>query len=152
MERFQQKIDRSGPCPVWTAAKNSPNGYGVFGYEGRQVYAHRWIYEQERGPIPEGMTIDHLCRNKLCMNPDHMEVVTRSENTRRALFADSEHRLRVARFQAAKTHCAKGHPFDDANTYYEPKHPTHRKCRACRRAKYLRKKARIKEEKACGST
>jgi hypothetical protein len=70
------------PCWIWGLALN-PNGYGHIEREGRHHGAHRWVYEQIVGPIPAGMTIDHLCRNKPCVNPDHLEPVTHAENLRR---------------------------------------------------------------------
>ena len=83
---------------------------------------HRKVWEEARGPIPEGMTIDHLCMQKTCINPDHMEVVTRSENSRR--------RLR------AQTHCVKGHPLSGENVVLLKKRDgyTRRCCVTCRRA------------------
>lgn len=81
-ERFWAKVDRSDDCWVWTGT-GTPKGYGQFAPHGKHVYAHRFAYELLVGPIPEGMTIDHLCRNRGCVRPDHLEVVTRGENTRR---------------------------------------------------------------------
>jgi hypothetical protein len=61
----------------------TPNGYGRLTWEGRTVYAHRWAYERQIGPIPEALVIDHLCRVRSCVNVLHMEIVTLAENTRR---------------------------------------------------------------------
>ena len=72
----------STPCTLWEGAVQS-RGYGSLKIGGKSMLAHRRAWEVARGPIPEGMTIDHLCRQKLCVNPDHMEVVTRGENLRR---------------------------------------------------------------------
>jgi hypothetical protein len=83
VERFWAKVDKTESCWVWLGT-GTPKGYGQFAPNRRHVYAHRYAYELTRGPIAEGMTIDHLCRNRGCVNPDHMEVVTRGENTRRA--------------------------------------------------------------------
>lgn len=74
-------------CWVWTGSLNS-GGYGRHSLPGRRVVpAHRFAYERAHGPIPDGLHIDHLCRNRACVNPAHMEVVTNTENTRRGLSA-----------------------------------------------------------------
>lgn len=82
VERFWSKVDKSGDCWLWTAAVN-PNGYAQFSPNRRRVYAHRYAYELACGPIPNDLTVDHLCRVRHCVNPAHLEVVTRGENTRR---------------------------------------------------------------------
>ena len=97
-------------------------GYGHFSFKGSNL-AHRFSYWVFKHPIPDGLTIDHLCRVKHCVNPDHMEAVTTRENTLRS---DGP----SARF-ARRTHCQNGHEFTPENTRYET--PTHRKCRACQR-------------------
>src|SRR3990167_1812336 len=76
-ERFWAKVNKNGPngCWVWTAYKNRA-GYGEFGYRKRKVKAHRFIYEFLLGPIPKSLQLDHLCRNRACINPTHLEVVS----------------------------------------------------------------------------
>lgn len=82
-ERFWSKVDASAPCWVWTAA-SAGKGYGKFtlSANGKTRYplAHRYSWELLVGPIPEGMTLDHLCKNRKCVNPDHLEVVTQAVN------------------------------------------------------------------------
>ena len=84
---YAERIVLDGDCWRWTAHLN-PTGYGVAALRhNRTALAHRTVHELLVGPIPEGMTIDHLCRVKSCVNPEHMEIVTRGENTRRAMQA-----------------------------------------------------------------
>lgn len=111
-------------CIEW-AGYIKPNGYGQ---TGAGEPAHRAAYVASRGPIPEGLEIDHLCRNKQCVNPDHLEPVTRAENARRR-FADY-------------THCANGHEYTIANTYRRPS--GFRDCRACGRERVRAYKSRKK--------
>src|SRR5690606_644759 len=120
-ERFWAKV-AAGPngCIVWTASRcggRRPGGsYGSFTAAGRRtVGAHIWAYRTMVGPVPEGMELDHTCRNSLCVNHLHLEPVTQAENKRRQ--------------GAATTHCPQGHEYDEANTYLDPKGK--RQCRLC---------------------
>ena len=122
-ERFWQKVKVGSPesCWLWQANK-SRGGYGKFFLAGRgNIYAHRFAYELAVGPIPKGMQIDHLCRNRACVNPDHMESVSSKTNTLRG--------TNSAAGNARKTHCLRGHAFTEANTYL---HAGSRLCRQCR--------------------
>jgi hypothetical protein len=119
-ERLWTRVQKGdeATCRLWLGAVNE-NGYGRMGAGGRgdgTPYVHRVAWELERGPIPEGMTIDHLCRVRTCVNPAHLELVTLAENIRRA-----KRRL---------THCKHGHEFTQENTYWRKE--GRRMCRACR--------------------
>lgn len=109
---FVAKEDEPG-CWVWVGTLQK-NGYGSFYAGGRTLRAHRWAYEHFIGPIPDGLQTDHLCRNRACVNPDHLEPVTPKVNARRAM----------------RSHCVNGHEFTDQNTYF---HAGKRYCRECRR-------------------
>jgi hypothetical protein len=110
-----------GGCIVWTGSKND-RGYGHIDVNGQRQYTHRLSYELHVGPIPDGLVIDHLCRNRACLNPHHLEPVTQGENTRRGE-------------RAQRTHCPQGHPYDEANTYVKRRvnGAAHRNCRECSR-------------------
>ena len=95
-DRFWPKVDKSGDCWEWLAAKTE-KGYGVFTKTPRTyIRAHRMAWELERGPIPEGMTIDHLCYNEGCVNVDHMEVVSLQENLARRRVINNQYTARQA--------------------------------------------------------
>lgn len=106
VERIRTRIthDPVTDCWNWTGGV-AGQGYGTVYDHTRQgkVYVHRAMYERFIGPIPPGLTIDHLCKNKRCANPAHMEVVTRGENARRGSGAD---------WQRRKTTCPRGHAYD----------------------------------------
>lgn len=128
VERFWPKVVKPESCWNWTGARQA-GGYGRFAASpGDAVLAHRWSYEALVGPIPDGMTLDHLCKNTACVNPAHLEIVTRETNA-----------LRGSR-NAAKTHCDSGHEFTAENTYVPPSRPNVRDCRACRKANQLARK------------
>lgn len=126
----------SNGCWVWTASR-FPSGYGQTKVAGLPEYAHRVMYMAYVGAIPKGMHTDHLCRNKACCNPDHLEVVTARENVRRSPVAP-------AAINARKTHCIKGHPLAGENLFLNSK--GRRVCRTCQRDRqtkaYAAKKAR----------
>lgn len=135
-ERFWSMVVKTDTCWTWGGAWNPESGYGSFGarVEGKSVrkMAHRWAHELAIGPIPEGLQVDHLCSNRLCVRPDHLEAVTPRENTLRAL--DSP-----AGKNAQKTHCLRGHPLSGKNVYVPPKKPNSRYCKTCRDARSRRR-------------
>lgn len=117
------QIPREDGCMAWQGSIEK-QGYGRFWLSGkRTVWAHRFSYELFVGSIPEGLVIDHLCRNRGCVNPAHLEVVTSGENTRRG-FA-------VTTALAARTVCKQGHVLDEANTLRRA--DGSRRCRTCHR-------------------
>lgn len=119
--RFWMKVKMGGGCWPWLGAKKAA-GYGQFRRtRGGNIAAYRYAYELLRGPIPPGLALDHLCRNPNCVNPAHLEPVTRTVNTMRG---DT-----IPARNAAKTHCKRGHPFTPENTYR--KATGVRQCRAC---------------------
>jgi hypothetical protein len=133
-ERFWLRVDKTDSCWNWTAGIGA-DGHGRF-YAGpqRHVQAHRYSFELHGGVIPEGLVIDHLCRNPRCVNPGHLEPVTVQTNTLRG--------IGVSARSAVATHCPMGHAYDAENTYVTPK--GHRDCRICRRAAGARARARKK--------
>lgn len=130
------EIDASG-CWIWLGAQDG-RGYGHIATGGRGAPAktHRVAYEHLVGPIPTGLSIDHLCRVQLCCNPVHLEVVSLAENTRRQLAA-------VGHPNALKTHCPVGHAFDEANTRFASD-GRGRVCRTCRAASNKAYRERLK--------
>lgn len=82
-DRIAKRVNQEGDCLIWEGARNN-KGYGILGVNGKTTLVHRHVWVQAGRDLPEGLTIDHLCRVKRCVNVDHMEVVTRSENSRRA--------------------------------------------------------------------
>jgi len=127
-DRFWAKVraDPATGCWVWQAGCFC-DGYGNFWCCGSAHRAHRFAYRQLVGPIPSWLQIDHLCRNRACVNPAHMELVTCRENLSRGVGIG----LGAVRFQTSKTHCPQGHPYDEQNTYIYPTGA--RGCRACNR-------------------
>ena len=124
-ERFWAKVEKhpSG-CWNWTGGCTTA-GYSTIGLGRRtdgKIYAHRFAYEALIGPIPPGYTLDHLCRNRRCVNPAHLEPVPKGINILRGEALSS--------FHARQTHCIHGHPFDLFNTRY---YRGRRHCLTCRR-------------------
>ncbi|MEU3102952.1 HNH endonuclease signature motif containing protein [Streptomyces griseoflavus] len=141
-DRFAAKVNRNGPvslyrgapgpCHLWTGGARSKRPhdagqfgefYGTFRAAGQTTRAHRYAWEQEHGPVPDGLELDHKCRRRNCVNTAHLEVTDHRTNTLRSTAPTA--------INARKTHCAHGHAFDAANTYRD-RHG-HRRCRACRR-------------------
>lgn len=122
--RFWAKVDWWGNgCWLWTGCTGG--GYGRFVFEGKVRQAHRVAYEAFIGPIPEGLQIDHLCRNRACVRVSHLEAVTQRENVLRGVGASAQH--------ARQTHCIHGHEFTPENTFVqaEGQQKGRRRCRTC---------------------
>ncbi len=143
-ERFWAKVDKNGPIPancpafdpcwIWQG-KISGNGYGHIWLAGKTVGAHRLSYKLLVGAIPSRMTLDHLCRNRACVNPNHLEVVTNRTNLLRGISFSAQN--------ARRTHCPQGHPYDLFNTYVTSKGK--RDCRRCWGIAKARYKERLRD-------
>jgi len=125
LDRLAEKIEVDGDCWIFTGATDGDGRYGAL-YNGatqKVERAHRRAYELLVGTIPAGLVLDHLCRRTLCVNPDHLDVVTQRENILRGGWGSATN--------ARKTHCNRGHEFDVDNTIVRP---SGRQCRECTRA------------------
>jgi hypothetical protein len=127
--RLWSKMDKEAPGGCWQwlgCLKNG--GYGAFSLHYKTYGAHRFVYEFLVGPIPDGLQLDHLCRNRGCVNPAHLEPVTQQDNMLRGAAPAAQ--------LAKQTHCKRGHPWTEENTqlYTSPKRNLpYRRCRICRR-------------------
>jgi hypothetical protein len=129
LDRFEAKYipEPNSGCWLWTGASNRA-GYGMMMINYRTILAHRFSYQTFKAPLNEFLVLDHLCRNRCCVNPDHLEQVTQSENARRIELSSE---------------CSRGHPWTVESTWFNPRNGW-RQCRKCnlisQKATQLRKK------------
>lgn len=131
---FWSAIRIAGDCLEWTGYIDTTTGYGRI-LDGK-TYAHIFAYKMIYGVIPAGSQLDHLCRNRKCVNPDHLEPVTPRINVLRG--------VSPVAVNARKTHCQNGHPFNDQNTYISSK--GYRNCRICKK-EYKKSRLQSKQRK-----
>lgn len=139
--RFWAQVNKQGPksakigrCWVWTGSTNT-TGYGQLWDGERLVVAHRWLWEQEHGPVPNKLELDHLCRRPVCVRPSHLEPVTHQENVLRG--------ESFAAQNARKTRCLREHQLSGDNLYVRT--DGSRRCQTCQRAARQRYRARHSE-------
>lgn len=141
LTRFLAKfaIDPVSGCWNWTAFINE-GGYGMITNDRKPRRAHRISYEIHVGPIPNGLDLDHLCRNRRCVNPSHLEPVTRKENLRRSPTACKAGGVTTAALVRARKACPQGHLYSVENTVLT-NDGKWRKCKECHRAQERRRYA-----------
>lgn len=131
-------VDAEGPCWLWRGAIDKRSGYGRVLVDGKCGYLHRVTYEAFVGPIDKGLHTDHLCRQRACCNPAHLEAVSPMTNARRGL-------------RGSQTHCKNGHPLSGDNLYVnqgrKPQY-VHRTCRTCKSEYLAEWRANQKKRKA----
>jgi HNH endonuclease len=130
---FERLAKTANGCWLWTGMLNS-NGYGLVKHDGRRLMVHRVAYELRIGSIPDGLYLDHLCRDRACCNPSHLEPVTNGTNVLRG--------VGYAARNARKTQCVNGHPLSGKNLLLSN---GVRVCRTCKRAASRRHRAVMKE-------
>lgn len=135
-QRLRARVVKTDTCWNWTAAKTR-KGYGWFQADGRPHLAHRYAYTLAYGPLPDHIQLHHLCENKGCVRPDHLQPVTQAEHI--DVTPSSP-----AHINASKTHCPQGHPYSTENTYIIPS-TGGRMCRTCSRARNKETKRRVRE-------
>ena len=122
LQRFWSRVRKTDACWIWTGRiEQHPRhgGYGRFDYDNRGWLAHRFAYEHAVGPIPDGCELDHKCRTRACVRPDHLDPVPHVVNMRRGA-------------RATKTHCPHGHEYTPENTrVYTKRGSRERMCKAC---------------------
>jgi hypothetical protein len=141
-ERFWPKVEKTENCWLWQGWIDN-GGYGVFRLsERKKIMAHRFAFEETFGAIPEGFVLDHLCRNRRCVNPAHLEAVTHRENIMRGTGFTATH--------GRQTHCHKGHELAGDNVGWR----LVRFCRECQRDGWRRRdreRLRLRSSRAKGS-
>lgn len=123
-DKFWRKVERTPTCWLWNGPKNK-SGYGYFSFGKQFKRAHRLSYEEVRGEIPKGMVLDHICRIRNCVNPDHLRIVTNAENVLIGIGPTA--------INARKTHCPQGHEYTKENTYKAQSKDAGRNCIICRK-------------------
>lgn len=142
-ERFWSRVNKTKSCWIWTGYI-SPKGYGECYFKGKTCRAYRVSFEMVNGPIPDGMEIDHLCRNRACVNPEHLEAVSKRENILRGVCPPAINRR--------KKKCNNGHEYNAENTMISKRGS--RVCRLCKVAEGIRGRARkrLKKHAVCRGT
>lgn len=140
-DRFWAKVNKTDTCWIWTGCDDG-KGYGKFKVNKVMKRAHRVAWLLTHGSVDDSLELDHICRNRRCVNPAHLNPVSHRENS---LLSNS-----ACALNARKTHCKYGHEFTDANTnkYVNKNGNQSRRCKQCHRNEYVKKGNRTNGEEA----